>query len=428
MPEADDVLVLTVPETVRAVYLVPTSEPPSDPVALLKAHARGRWQGELGDLMAKILSRPVAPVEIREAGDIPELPVELLSVMGATEEQLDRVTSATHFVLSMVQSQAGWPPVHEWVTRAIATAMADALHSDVIDVLNYHVLDVERANATLPDEDSRIRLADWVWVDYSPDSTGYWCTTTGLRRFGLPELQTLATPPSLVESWGQAMTGVAHRLLGTWSARLADDRTVAFVQFPSTMEFGVRDVATAYGRDDLPIGASDERVTVRLELDPASDPDNHSFLTIQPPLSWSGSAGEHIAEACAALFGGRAVSVRRTTPSALMDQAIETARASLDEIRARFESGLLDVRQRLLVKYALPSAEGTEYVWAYVTSWRDPARILAASAGDAIYQPRIRAGRPVVIDTESVVDWALEDDEFGIIEGGWTQAALDETP
>ena len=29
MPEADDVLVLTVPETVRAVYLVPTCEPPS---------------------------------------------------------------------------------------------------------------------------------------------------------------------------------------------------------------------------------------------------------------------------------------------------------------------------------------------------------------------------------------------------------------
>ena len=108
-----------------------------------------------------------------------------------------------------------------------------------------------------------------------------------------------------------------------------------------------------------------------------------------------------------------------------MDRAIETARAGLTGIRDRFESGELDIREKLLVKYALPGDEGTEYLWAYVTSWRDPYRLLATSAADAIYHPKLRSGRPVVVDADAIVDWAVEHDELGIIEGGWTQAALD---
>ncbi len=61
-----------------------------------------------------------------------------------------------------------------------------------------------------------------------------------------------------------------------------------------------------------------------------------------------------------------------------------------------------------------------------MTSWRDPFRILATSAADAVYHPRVRAGRPVVVDTAAVVDWAVERDDGGIVEGAWTQAALDE--
>ena len=134
------------------------------------------------------------------------------------------------------------------------------------------------------------------------------------------------------------------------------------------------------------------RRPVRLTLDPSSDPAQDSFLTIHPPLDWSGSAGEHISAVCRALFGSPTVQIRHAEPSAAMDQAIATARAGLTDIRGRFESGALDLREKLLVKYALPSDRGTEYLWAYVTSWRDPYRILATSAADAVYQPE-GAGR-----------------------------------
>jgi hypothetical protein len=101
------------------------------------------------------------------------------------------------------------------------------------------------------------------------------------------------------------------------------------------------------------------------------------------------------------------------------DKAIATARSGLTDIRERFETGTLDRHERLLVRYALPGESAgdgdgsTEYRWAYVTSWRDPFRILAT----------MRSGRSIVVDTAAVVDWAVEHDERGIIEGAWTQAA-----
>lgn len=424
MNSADDVVVLPVPAGVQAIYLVPTREPPAEPADLVRACASDRWHGPLGEMMTSLLDGPVIPVEVRPVADLPPLPAELIAAMGATPQQLVRIESATHFVLVSARGMPGWPPAHEWVTRASAILVAEGLSSDVIDVLNYQALTTERAEQTLPDPDGHVRLADWIVVDYSADSSGYWCTTTGLRRFGLPELQTLAAPPNVVEAWGRAMTGIAGRLLGAWSDLLSVERDAAFVQLPAVLRIGTDDVAAAYGRPAPTTSA--QVATVRLALDPGADPDQHSFLTIHPPLTWPGSAGEHVVEVCGTLFGTPASEVRHARPSEAMDLAIAKARTSLATTRTRFETGELDLHTKLLVKYALGADEGTEYLWAYVTSWRDPDRILATSAVDAVYDPKVRSGRPVVIDTSTVVDWAIEHDELGIVEGGWTQAALDD--
>jgi hypothetical protein len=262
-------------------------------------------------------------------------------------------------------------------------------------------------------------------VAYSADSSGYWVTTTGLRRFGLPELQTLATPPSNVEQWGQAMTGIAAALVGRWARALADQPGAAFVSLPVLLGLARDDVSAAYRRAGRPDPAEGP-VQVRLTLDPRADLDTHAFLTIHPPLDWPGSAGEHVAEVCATLFGPRTSEIRHARRGEHMDEAIATARAGLTGIRRRFEAGDLDLRTKLLVKYALPAEQGTEYLWAYVTSWRDPYRILATSAADAVYHAKIRTGRPVVVDTAAVVDWAVEHDQEGIVEGYWTRAAVEE--
>ena len=436
----DDAVLLEVPEVVQALYIVPAIDPPEDPATYLHGLTADRWAGTLREMLANLLAGSMVPIEVRPvAGMIAQagssrpaprgdpaqatpLPIDLLAAMGASEEQLRRVETATHYVVAVLQSQSGWPPVHEWMARALAVVIAERLDSDIVDVMNYQIIDVETANRTLPDARDRIRLADWVWIENSANSTGYWCTTNGLRRFGLPELQTLATPPHVVGLWGQTMTGLASRVLGAWSERLADDRHIAFVELPGLVEVTRDDVAIAYG--ERPDGGGGS-ATVRLALDPGANPAQHSFLTIHPPLSWAGSAGEYIANACVALYGPRGGGIRHAAPSQRMDRAIATARAGLGGIRDRFDSGQLTPQEKLLVKFAVTAEGGTEYLWAYVTSWRDPERVLATSAADALYDPQVRAGRPVVVDTGRIIDWAVEHDELGIVEGGWTQEALD---
>jgi hypothetical protein len=420
---ADDHLVLPVPELVRATYLVPTTVEFDDPVGYAREICAARWSGALRHLLADLLAGPVAPVRVLRSDDIAPLPIDLLADMGATEEQLARIAGASHVLVVTVASRPGWPPAHEWAARAIATALAEHVSGDVLDLPHHQVLSPAQAALTVPDGESRPPLAGWVSIDYSPARAGYWCTTTGLRRFGLPELQSLAVPPNVVDQWGRTMTAIAHRLVSMWTTLIDLDQGVAFVQLPAMVAVSADDVAAAYLAE---APSQSPPAMVRLVLDPVPDPGRHSYLTIHPPLEWPGSAGEHITEVCAALFGARSSEVRRVSPSDVMDRAIAIARSGLTEIRARFESGSMGPQLRLLVKYNAPAEEGNEYLWAYVTSWRDPYRILATSADNAVYHPHIRRGRPVVVDSAAVVDWAVADERQGIVEGGWTQAALDE--
>ncbi|KKK06744.1 DUF2314 domain-containing protein, partial [Micromonospora sp. HK10] len=104
-----------------------------------------------------------------------------------------------------------------------------------------------------------------------------------------------------------------------------------------------------------------------------------------------------------------------------MSKAVATARAGLGDIRARFLAGGLPAESQLVVKYGLPGDDGPEYVWAGVTSWDTPERIVGASASDANSDPTVRIGSPVVVESSDVVDWAVLN-TTGVIEGGWTQA------
>jgi hypothetical protein len=108
----------------------------------------------------------------------------------------------------------------------------------------------------------------------------------------------------------------------------------------------------------------------------------------------------------------------------VLERAIAAARAGLDDVRHRYAAGGIAPAGRLLVRYVLAADEAVEYAWAYVTSWRDPFRILATSATDSVHVPRLRAGRPVVLDAAAIVDWAVELDGVGIVEGAYTRSAV----
>jgi hypothetical protein len=426
MVSADDFLPIPVPETLSATYLVPTSAPPALTPAQAVAALAGRISQPVHDLARQVLDSPLMTVDTRPISEFPRLPPDLLTAFGASDVQLARLGGATELVVVQASYRPGWPPAHEWAARTVAAALAEAVGGDLVDVFGLQFLDPASALRSLPDAEGRIRLVDWVLVPYSSADGGLWFTTKGLRRFGLLELQAQGVPSHLTRAWGAVMTGVARRLLRTWTDGLTGDEVPAFVQLPILTTVTGHDVAVAYGNPDQ--HDSNAPALLRLELDPATDPDADSFLTLRPPAAHAaadpGADTRHFAAVCATIFGADPADVRYARPGDAMARAIATARESLPDIRARFLAGELPPGTQLVVKYGLPTDEGPEFLWAGVTAWSSPERILGASASDAAGDPAVRIGQPVVVDTAEVVDWALLDGN-GVLEGGWTQAVLD---
>ncbi|MGC4805660.1 DUF2314 domain-containing protein [Micromonospora sp. DT233] len=418
----DDFLPVPVPESLTATYLVPMTGLPRVSAATAVRALAGRIAAPVHGLATQMLDSPLMSVDTRSIAEFPALPPDLLTAFGATPEQLDRLARATHLVVVRAEYRPGWPPAHEWAARTVAAAVAEDAGGDVVDVFALQFLDPAAALRSLPDERGRIRLVDWVLVPYSSDAEGLWFTTKGLRRFGLLELQTQGVPDHLTRAWGAVLTGAARRLLRDWTDGLTGEEVPAFVQLPVLATITGHDIAVAYGNPEQH-GAT-APVLLELELDPATDPEADSFLSLRPPSGHTGPAGRYFAAACATLFDGIAPDVRYARRGDAMSAAIATARAGLDDVRARFLAGQLPEQAQLVVKYGLPGDEGPEYVWAGVTSWESPERIVAASVGDADSDPTVRIGSPVVLEAADVVDWAVLDGT-GVIEGGWTQAVLD---
>ncbi|NBE83860.1 DUF2314 domain-containing protein [Micromonospora rubida] len=418
----DDFMPVPVPESLSATYLVPMAGLPRVSAKTAVRALAGRLAEPVYGLAAQMLDSPLMSVDTRPIAEFPALPPDLLTAFGATGEQLDRLAAATHLVVVQAEYRPGWPPAHEWAARAVAAAVAESVGGDVVDVFGLQFLDPAAALRSLPDDQGRIRLVDWVLVPYSSDADGLWFTTKGLRRFGLLELQTQGVPDHLTRAWGAVMTGAARRLLRDWTDGLAGEDVPAFVQLPVLATITGHDIAVAYGNPEQH-GAT-APVLLRLELDPATDPEADSFLSLRPPTGHPGPAGRYFAAACATLFDGIQPDVRYARRGDAMSAAIATARAGLDDIRARFLADGLPGESQLVVKYGLPADEGPEYVWAAVTSWESPERIVGASVTDADTDPTVRIGSPVTIEATDVVDWAILDGT-GVTEGGWTQAVLD---
>ncbi|GGM65103.1 hypothetical protein GCM10011608_58080 [Micromonospora sonchi] len=418
----DDFLPVPVPESLSATYLVPTAGLPAVSARSAVRGLAGRLAEPVHGLARQMLDSPLMSVDVLPIGEFPELPPDLLTAFGAGAAQLDRLAAASHLVVVQAEYRPGWPPAHEWAARAVAAAVAETMDSDVVDVFGLQFLDPGAALRSLPNAQGRVRLVDWVLVPYSSGADGLWFTTKGLRRFGLLELQTQGVPDHLTRAWGAVMTGAARRLLRDWTDGLAGDEVPAFVQLPVLATVTGHDIAVAYGNPEQH-GATPP-VLLRLELDPATDPEADSFLSLRPPAGHPGPAGRYFAAACATLFSGIQPDVRYARPGDAMSRAIATARAGLGDIRARFRGGHLLPETQLVIKYGLPGDDGPEYVWAGVTSWDSPEQIVGVSASDANTDPAVRIGSPVVVEATEVVDWAVLD-ATGVTEGGWTQAVLD---
>lgn len=410
-------LILPVPEFMSAVYLVPLPLPVQAAKDRAAAELRARVPGPVGVAARMMLDAGATQLEAMPSSSLPPLPGPLQEYLGVAPELVRAVAAASEFVLVRTLYPPGWPPMHEWAGRACAAVLASQAGVPLVDTATPKVLTADAALRTLPgSEDARFRLADWMLVFQSAGIGGLRMTTKGLGRFGLPELQVRNVPPQLGNAWTHVLTGLASSLLGTWLNALRDRAEPAFAQLPAVLEVGESDIARAY---DAPV-TKGPAAPIRLTFDPSPQDGADSFLSVQPPDDYPASAGEFLAGVCAALVGQHGHEIRYLAPSDEMERAMQAAREALPAVRARFLAGDLPPRAQLMIKHEISVPGRTEYPWAYVTSWADPARVLGNSAGNAALDPGIRTGRPIVVAAETIIDWAIWIDGRGIVEGGQT--------
>ena len=410
-------LILPVPELISAVYLVPV--PLSAQAAEDRATAglSARVASPVAVAARMMLDGGALTVHAVSSSSLPPVPGPLQEYLGVARELVRAVAEASDFVAVRASGPPGWPPMHEWAGRACAAVLAAQCGVPLVDAVIPKILAADAALRTLPRaQDARFRLADWMSVFHSAGIGGLGMTTKGLGRFGLPELQARNVPPQLGQAWTRVLTGLASNLLGSWLDALRDRAEPAFAQLSAVLEVGECDIARAY---DAPVteGAA---VPVRLTFDPSPQDSTDSFLSVQPPDEYPASAGEFLAGVCTALFGQHELPIRYLAPSDEMQRAMQDARAALPAVRARFLAGDLPPRAQLMIKHEISAPGQAEYPWAYVTSWTDPARVLGNAAGDATLDLGIRTGRPIVVATETIIDWAIWIDGKGIVEGGRT--------
>ncbi|MFG2006381.1 hypothetical protein ACGFNU_45275 [Spirillospora sp. NPDC048911] len=302
-----EILTLPVPETLHATYAVALTADPADPRELARAQVAQRVAPPLRDQVLGMLDSPMLTLDLRPADEFPPLPTDLLAVYGASAEQLADVRAASHVLAVRAAYRPGRPPAHEWATRAVAGAIGAALSAPVIDVFTPRLLSPELIRRSLPGADGTTRLTDWMLLPHTGGPHGFWFTTKGLARFGLPELQTEHVPPGLVEPWGRLLNGLARRLLDLWLDELPAGRQPLVVELPELISVGLRDVAAADGVEE----PMRREVTVRLRLDDAHPDDGHPddghpggaepLLTVLA----ADDGPDRLEALCAALFGTR---------------------------------------------------------------------------------------------------------------------------
>lgn len=287
---------MPVPETLYGTYAVASGAAISDPRELARGQVTRRIAPPLRDLVLGMLDSPMVTLDQRPTGDFPPLPADLLAAYGGTPGGLRAIESASHLLAVRAAYRPGWPPAHEWAGRAIAGAVGAALSAPVIDVFTPQVLPQDRLERSLPSPDRAIRLTDWMLLPHTSARHGFWFTTKGLSRFGLPELQTENVPPRLVTPWGRLLNGLARRILDLWLEALRTGDQPLMVDLPEIVSVGLQDVAAAQGTTD----PMRREVFVRLRLDPPESPDDPAgTLTVLA----AEDGPDRLETLCAALFG-----------------------------------------------------------------------------------------------------------------------------
>ncbi len=387
-------LVVPVPETVSATYIVPVPAPMSTVEARRQAGkaVEARLTGPLRTLTTEWLATGAVKVEVEPAGTPP--PGLLDKPLFGTPKQRVLLARARAFVQFSATQRASLVGMQEWKARGPAAALAVGLGVPVLDPQALQVLTAEEALAALPDTALTIpaSISDVVTVGLSfkpwvrvhdVDNLGMIAVMTdGMRRFGLPELRMGAASPDLREELTTLLNAVAFRIWSDLLARAQQTPNAAglldlprFLRVPAEMDIHRRDLDRANG---VPNRGGTGTI-IGLRFDPAQSENPGDWLTVCPPASWDMSWEDFIADTCHAIFGFEKPRWHYIPEFGALLDAMVKATQTLPEARSRFLHGGLPPGGRLMVRHE--TADTGELRWARVESWEDAGHAVVRDTG-----------------------------------------------
>jgi len=400
-----------------AACLVPVKELPSDIKKSVSLAIEKHAPEPVRELAAKMLESSLIKIEEWRKDRLPPELVTMLEYTGSTSEELKSFREARKFLFIQAVGRPGWPPAHEFGTRAAAASVAMEINSTVVDLYIPASVHIDQAFDNLPPKVGSAKLSNWLKVINSAGDKGLWMTSRGLARVGLPDLQSVDVPPQLENSWSYVMTGLAWKIVKITQPTLhADTKELSL---PAIIEVSDKDIDEAFGKKVTT--KSDAAASFHLSLEKGRD--GSEYLTIVKPRNDRRTFGEYLADLSRQLMGASEEPVVTTTKTDSMERAMATAISELPKIRDRFLNNKLPKNGKLILKFRVRRGADSEYLWASVTSWKELGEANVFCGNDSAFDPNLRTGKPLTLNLDSVVDWAvMVGDE--IIEGGYTNKVL----
>ena len=261
---------------VWTLYLVPARAPVS---AAVLAEARRRQDPPQRKLIERMRRQENLLVELRPAADLPQRYRPCDQPGCDCNAVAGHLASAGQVAWVAARAVRGSPLAHAVAARALAVRLGELLGTAPVDADAARVLDRDG------DMDDGSGVGEWVSYVASPRPRGYWCTTAGLARFGLPELQTVDMPPAVLDGWEHVLAAVGQHLLNRLRAAFEADPDVTFMDLDVPVQVTATDVAMAHG-----CSADRHRpFQVHLRFEPRQFDGALDFLTIDAPAGAAGA-------------------------------------------------------------------------------------------------------------------------------------------
>jgi uncharacterized protein YegJ (DUF2314 family) len=333
------------------------------------------------------------------------------------------LNEATHAVV--IRSMDVCMPVRfgYWAAVAAGRALARASGGVLVDIAVPRWLERSTYENPVPPM-GEINIWEEIIVPQSIDDRGHlWITTSGLKKWSLPELQIKNAPPNLGESLLPVVNAVAHvlmeRLAGlTGTGENPPDSLTLEPEL--RLDFGAITRSRHVEAVDPPEGARGWTL-IGLQYEPRRDGD--SFLTLKPPSGFRGAQGVWLNSLLSDLLGTQDTLRHVDHDQESMEAAHMQAVGELPAMRQRFQAGL-QPGEHLFVKHGFPySADKNEYMWLAVNTWQGD-RLRCELANDPHYRKDLRAGQTVELTEDQIFDWMLMRPD-GSQYGGWTNRVVE---